>query len=83
MTDDAEAREIAARLTKAQRRAIMLLRPDGLSTAMVDVPAKRVLARLPDLVTGWGAWGPGTWSYQATPLGLRARAILAAQEGGQ
>ncbi len=65
MTDDTEARAIAARLTKAQRRYVLAWPREA------DVLTTRHILRNKGLLLGW----------ELTDLGLRVRAALVEMEG--
>ena len=82
MTDDAEAREIAARLTKAQRDAVM---GSTLLARAYHKHAREMAGfcrrKVPLAHCSWTPFQGN--AYGLTRLGLRVRAILAAQEGGQ
>lgn len=71
---DAEAEAIAARLTAAQRRAIMWL-PEAVDLARL--PTRRLTARLWALYDRRLAIKVGFEWWRTTPLGARVRAIVA------
>jgi len=75
---DHEAVKIAAKLTAAQRWALLWLPVDG--SASPGLRAPRGTAHSLRRIAAQGLCGVGSgWGWHATTLGLRVRAILTAQ----
>ena len=81
--------QIAARLTKAQRRAILWLPKDGSEVERVKQPMTAAVAslemRFSDVCKGRSIrTASGRWScmaYRLTPLGAAVRAVVAKEDG--